>query len=329
MAIIMGKKSKNKKLWSYFKIFLFFSLLLGLILLWAYFPFILNWIDKYNTPIQVPLRPTTDIHFKPFDFETHAQKIGEKYGTYGDSYGALNTLFSGLAFVFLILSLYLQGDELKAQRNEIKEQRREIKRSNKIAKQQRKITNQQAKLLKQQIKDAKQQHFNENFFNLLQEKNRRIESMKYRDLSGNAILNLFSHKFLNTIENIILEGMDDTNQEKYREHILDEVVNTYLSFYDQWGSPFERTLYINYINDLIHYIEDNAAKEYMSESIQLLRMYMTHDEIMCIAFLAMIYPNLGEKVNKYGLLANFNTDENMYAEIRLKLIFSKEAFEYY
>ncbi|MFL9556057.1 hypothetical protein, partial [Acinetobacter baumannii] len=146
---------------------------------------------------------------------------------------------------------------------------------------------------------------------------------------GNAILNLFSHKFLNTIENIILEGMDDTNQEKYREHILDEVVNTYLSFYDQWGSPFERTLYINYINDLIHYIEDNAAKEYMSESIQLLRMYMTHDEIMCIAFLAMIYPYLGEKVNKYGLLANFNTDENMYAEIRLKLIFSKEAFEYY
>ena len=39
------------------------------------FPFILNWIDKYNTPIQVPLRPTTDIHFKPFDFETHAQKL--------------------------------------------------------------------------------------------------------------------------------------------------------------------------------------------------------------------------------------------------------------
>ena len=34
----------------------------------------------------------------------------------------------------------------------------------------------------------------------------------------------------------------------------------------------------------------------MSESIQLLRMYMTHDEIMCIAFLAMIYPNLGEKL---------------------------------
>ncbi len=325
----MGKKSKNKKLWSYFKIFLFFSLLLGLILLWAYFPFILNWIDKYNTPIQVPLRPTTDIHFKPFDFETHAQKIGEKYGTYGDSYGALNTLFSGLAFVFLILSLYLQGDELKAQRNEIKEQRREIKRSNKIAKQQRKITDQQAKLLEQQIKDAKQQHFNENFFNLLQEKNRRIGSMKFRDQDGNDILNLFADHFLDTIGNISLEGMDDTNQDKYREHILDEVGVAYLSYYDQWGTPFERTLYLDYIIDLIYYIEDNAAEEYMSESIQLLRMYMTHDEIMCIAFLAMVYPILEEKVNKYGLLANFNADENIYADVRLQLVFSKEAFEYY
>ncbi|MGR2827520.1 hypothetical protein FY048_18750 [Acinetobacter sp. 1124_18A] len=324
MAINMhkSKKSKKDKIWHYSIIFLFFLLVIGFVMLWAYFPSVLQWFDKFNTPVEIPYRPASDIVFEPGDRQTIAQKIGEKYGTYGDSYGALNTLFSGLAFAFLILSLYLQG-------NEIRDQQKEIRHSNKIAKQQRKITKQQAKLLKQQIKDAKHQHFNQILFNLLEEKNRRIQSMKYKDFDGIEILKVFANFFLDTIENINFEDMNETNKINYIDFILNETFQYYWSKNDDLGSPFERSLYVNYIIDLIYYIEENSAKEYISESIQILRMYMSHDEIMCIAWLATIYPALEKLVNKYGLLANFRGDEYPSAEISLQLIFSKEAFEIY
>ncbi|MFW6744444.1 hypothetical protein ACODTT_09985 [Acinetobacter pittii] len=326
----MSKSSKNNnRIWGYVNISLFFLLLIGLLMFWAYFPSFLHWIDQANTPIQLPYRSATEIIFEPGDRETMAQKIGEKYGTYGDSYGALNTLFSGLAFAFLILSLYLQRNELKAQSKDIKNQEREISRSNKIAKQQRKITAQQAKLLEQQINEARHQNFKQILFNLLEEKNRRIQSMKYRDSDGNDILRLFSYLFIETLGSINLEKMDETNKEEYIDRIVEEASQVYFSKNENWGFPFERSLYVNYIIDLIYYIEENAAEEYISESIQILRMYMSHDEIMCIAWLAMIYPNLEDLVNKYGLLANFRGEEYIYAELRLHTVFSEKAFTFY
>ncbi|AZP30601.1 hypothetical protein DLK06_16870 [Acinetobacter pittii] len=316
-----SKRQKNIETW---------AIAFGLIFMfgfWLKYPQFIEYINKERTPIAAPYKPGAQFEMANDPQKTYMQRIGDNYGTYGDSYGSLNTLFSGLAFAALFISLLLQRRELEAQRKELTAQREETKESNKIAENQRKITEQQAHLLAQQIKSVKHQHFNQILFNLLKEKNRRIESMKYKDMDGIEIIKYLALLFIDTIDGISLVGMDDTNRGEYIELIKEETSNYYWSKNEDFGSPFERTLYANYISDLIYYIEDNAEEDYINESIQTLRMFISHDELMCIAWMAIIYPNIEKLVNKYGLLANFRGDEYPYTEVRLQLLFSEKAFE--
>ncbi|HFD2163038.1 TPA: hypothetical protein ACF2EX_003851, partial [Acinetobacter baumannii] len=127
--------------------------LIIIFLVWYYFPDFLQWIN---------IRFTNQINMSSIKSEG-LEKIGDKFGSFGDSYGSLNTLFSGWAFALLLISLFMQRKELVEQRKELIAQRDEISKANEIAESQRKITEQQADLLEQQINEAILQ----NFYNII------------------------------------------------------------------------------------------------------------------------------------------------------------------
>ena len=77
--------------------------------------------EIFNWPLSTSIVYSTSQNAEE-EPKTKFQKIGEKYGTYGDSYGSLNTLFTGLAFAGLIISIFIQLLELRQTRKELAEQ---------------------------------------------------------------------------------------------------------------------------------------------------------------------------------------------------------------
>ncbi|MFP5004472.1 hypothetical protein ACLFLN_00950 [Acinetobacter pittii] len=115
------------------------SALIIIFIVWYFFPDFLQYVDQTFTH-QSNLE----------NLKRHGlEKIGEKFGTFGDSYGSLNTLFSGWAFALLLISLFMQRKELQEQRKELSAQREEISKANEIADSQREITEQQAALFRE------------------------------------------------------------------------------------------------------------------------------------------------------------------------------------
>ncbi|MFW2805092.1 hypothetical protein ACN6Q0_19845, partial [Acinetobacter baumannii] len=157
------KQERKERYWQNFEILSIFLSLVFIAAIWKMYPATLLEIDEDNTPITIASRPNTHAGLPNEEKKSYFEKIGEKYGTYGDSYGSLNALFSGWAFALLLISLFMQRQELQAQRKELAAQRDEISKANDIAEQQMLITEQQADLLEKQIKEAQVQ----NFFNIL------------------------------------------------------------------------------------------------------------------------------------------------------------------
>ncbi|MDX8255243.1 hypothetical protein [Acinetobacter pittii] len=144
------KKQENRDFREFLGVWL---ALIIIFVFWYYFPDFLQWInEKFTNQIDI-----TNIKSEGLE------KIGDKFGSFGDSYGSLNTLFSGWAFALLLISLFMQRKELQEQRKELSAQREEISKANEIAESQRTITEQQADLLEQQINEAILQ----NFYNII------------------------------------------------------------------------------------------------------------------------------------------------------------------
>ncbi|MDO3665040.1 hypothetical protein [Acinetobacter higginsii] len=187
----------NKKIYSIGS----FGVILIIISIWFSYPSLVQRIDLHlnNEPLTIKdytkeksikesskkLLTNNDQATSPPVENSHTgyQAVGEKYGTFGDTYGSLNTLFSGLAFAILIITMFIQRQELKEQRIELQLQRKESELGNDIAEMQAKIAENQMKLMQQQLLDTKIQSFNSIFFKYIEEKAKKIEKLKIRNLN--------------------------------------------------------------------------------------------------------------------------------------------------
>lgn len=322
-----NKQERKERNWQNFEITSIFLILVFITAIWKMYPGTLLELDEDNTPVTVASRPGAHEELPSDEQKSYFEKIGEKYGTYGDAYGSLNTLFSGWAFALLLISLFMQRQELQAQRKELAAQRDEISKSNDIAEQQRGITEQQAKLLEQQIKDTKIQNFNQVLFQFLDEKKLRLDSIKQDNVEAHKILRMYAMSFLDTLEIINLEDINEENKDDSIFQIKNLLDHAYLDINIKFDEPFERILYFDFIADLIIFIEENAEIENIKISINILKMYMTHDEILCFAWLAAINPDFTDLFIEYGLLSSFKGDDFPHAYNVLELIFSDKAFK--
>ncbi|WP_223850112.1 hypothetical protein [Acinetobacter seifertii] len=169
-----SKIERKERRWQNIEILSIFTALVLIAYIWKIYPDALREIDQEKTPITVPFKQNNATDLPYDEKKSYAQKIGEKYGTYGDTYGSLNTLFSGWAFALLLISLFMQRRELQEQRKELAAQRDEITKANEIAESQRNITKQQSELLAQQS-------FYSLLFKLLDEKNNKINLFYFKD----------------------------------------------------------------------------------------------------------------------------------------------------
>ncbi|MBR7774468.1 hypothetical protein [Acinetobacter nosocomialis] len=181
MDMAINEQERKERRWQNFEIFSIFAALVLIGYIWKIYPDTLQEIDQEKTPITVPFKQKYSNDLPYDEKKSFAQKIGEKYGTYGDTYGSLNTLFSGWAFALLLISLFMQRQELQAQRKELAAQRKETEESNKIAEgqrkiaeEQRKIADQQAKLLDLQVKDSQIRNFYDLFFKYIEIKEKKL-----------------------------------------------------------------------------------------------------------------------------------------------------------
>lgn len=221
-------------------------------------------------------------------------------------YGSLNTLFSGWAFALLLISLFMQRRELQEQRKELAAQRDEITKANEIAESQRNITKQQSELLAQQS-------FYSLLFKLLDEKTNKINLFYFKD-SHNGHSYKKQECFIFYSKNI-LRSADTLNIFITDEMTPSEVLDAYRSFIKSFyhdasersDNLFEATLYFELITNILDLIDKKANPKNIETDIAFLKSYISHDELVIIATYGFYNSKLYRYINKYGLLANFDS----------------------
>lgn len=319
----------NKNSW--LEIVGIFGAILIIFLIWVNYPRLMQNMDKPTLeeekpriviPFKAPQPPDTS------EQKTQFEKIGEKYGTYGDSYGSLNTLFSGLAFAILIISLFMQRQELQAQRQELEAQRKEISESNKIAEGQRVITKQQAQLIEQQIKDTNVQNFYNTLFKFLEEKQRKIsllELNRNNDIKGEYIFDRFIRSFKH--------GMVGRYPSiAYFENVSTEELNlTFNASFSLAKESTKNTLLENeifeYIIFILQYIELNEQLDITEEAIKIFISYQSFHEMFCMFLQSENDTKLKEYVIKFSLLRKVNTFEDTYLNTIIFMLADKKSYK--
>ncbi|MDM1022089.1 hypothetical protein QSV37_17595 [Acinetobacter sp. VNK23] len=306
----------------------FFGILIALtiiFLIWLYYPSFIAWMDHPNPKVMIPLKPSAMVPelINPNDFN----KIGEKFGTYGDSYGSLNTLFSGFAFAILIISLFMQRQELAAQRKELEAQRHEIKESNAIAEAQRKITEQQAQLIEQQLLDSKSQAFYQLFFKYLEEKQRKLGSLGSHinsKVPGEIVLKDFRISF----ENRFFELFKDSKHlEDIDTDILDNVLNQALLFAkNSTSNKLMESEYFEYVCFILRFIEENKSIGIVDNAIKTFIAYQSVNEMYCMLLLALEDEELYDFIEKYTLLRKINTYDDPDLKRLIFNFYSESAY---
>lgn len=323
-------ENKKKDYWPLVELFsIFFAL--GLILyIWAIYPDELQKIDKQNTPITVPFNKKYSDDLPYDEKKSYAQKIGEKYGTYGDTYGSLNTLFSGWAFALLLISLFMQRKELQEQRKELAAQRDEISKSNEIAESQREITNQQAELLKLQVKDSQIKNFYELFFKYLEIKEKKIISLKmfkstqtYTDVQCFA---LFSRAFINNCKEIYLRKPSDNDFNKLRMYYESSLSNAFYNFEYETRFPFKRSMYLDYISFIINFIESNSELINTKDVVKILLSNFNEDEIYSLLWMGIKNETIYNFNKKYQIQLIINYEIPISTIDALYYIYEMEDF---
>lgn len=281
----------------------------------------------------------SDSEAKKSGVESEFQKIGEKYGTYGDSYGSLNTLFSGLAFAVLIISLFMQRQELRAQREELEAQRNEIQESNaiadaqrNIAEKQRLITEQQAELNKQQIHDAKVQNYYSQLFKFLDEKQRKINEMNdylNHNSSSTRTHNIFD-LFIRIMEQSFspietLRASKEENVEDLHKLLLDVLSSTDHTTYNLISTSefFEFTCFI------LNFIQNHKNLGVLEESLKIFISYQSFNEMYCMFIFAMEDEELNNFIFEYALLRKLNTyyqDKTKYLQLFADILLGEDSY---
>lgn len=334
---IKGHKDSKKDYWHLIELFsIIFAL--GLIFyIWEIYPDTLQKIDKQNTPITVPFNQKYNDDLPYDEKKSYAQKIGEKYGTYGDTYGSLNTLFSGWAFALLLISLFMQRQELQAQRKELAAQRMEAKESNNIAEKQRVIADQQASLIYDQIREAQKQNFHTLLFKFFDDKNLKVSkliirfrSATIRDSVGNEVFKDFGENFkteLGSVDVPIVPN-DDGSLDTERENQIKRLEGIYYYVSENYHFNFEESYYFEFIEFILGFIKKNQSLTEIDQIIEIFLSNFTFHEIICMASIAVIKkPNLEKYINEFGLLRNINSDLLSLAQLtNLKLLFDENAF---
>lgn len=263
-------------------------LILTVIVIWFLFPWVLNYLTNY------------------FEWNIRA-KDDPNLGTFGDTFGALNTLFSGLAFATLIITLFLQRKELQEQRKELAAQRDEITKANEIAESQRNITKQQSELLAQQS-------FYSLLFKLLDEKNNKInlfyinDSVKQKTYKNQECFTFYSKIILRSVDALTMHDTNEMSPPEIREAYIDFIKTFYRVASDRSDNLFEATLYFELIVNILDLIDKQANPKNIETDIAFLKSYISHDELIIIAAYGFFNTKLYRYINKYGLLANFDSE---------------------
>lgn len=277
------KKDKGNTI----EICLIILLILFVILIWLLFPWILTYLTN------------------SFDLNIKA-KDDPNFGTFGDTFGALNTLFSGLAFATLIITLFLQRKELQEQRKELTAQREEITKANEIAESQRNITKQQSELLAQQS-------FYSLLFKLLDEKNNKINLFYFKDSHNGRSYE--RHECFIFYSKNILRSADNLNIHIREDMTPSDELDAYRSFIQSFyhdasvrsDNLFEATLYFELITNILDLIDKQSNHKNIETDIAFFKSYISHDELVVIATYGFYNSKLYRYINKYGLLANFDS----------------------
>lgn len=316
------KKETDKSLVELFGIIAALSIIF---LIWFNYPSFINWMDSPSYKVQIPFLPSAMIPetLKPNDFN----KIGERFGTYGDAYGSLNTLFSGFAFAILIISLFMQRQELKEQRKELAAQREEISKSNDIAESQRKITEQQSLVISQQLLDSKVQAFYQLFFKYIDEKGKQLDSLKYHpnsDTSGHLLV----HSFRTLFENKFKDSTPDNFKIQDAEpDILDSIICQALKHaHMHTNYQLLKSGYFEYICFILRFIEENKSIGITGNSIRTFIAFQNIDEMYCMLLIALYDDELFDFIEKYALLRKINIYEDDLLEDLVTRLYSENAY---
>ncbi|HDI1575671.1 putative phage abortive infection protein [Acinetobacter baumannii] len=293
--------------------------IIGIVVIWCLFP----WALKYLTDFfEWNIRNSEDTNF----------------GTFGDTYGALNTLFSGLAFATLIITLILQRKELQLQRKAVQDQQLEIQKSNEIAEQQRIIADQQASLINDQIKEAQRQNFYTLLLKFIEEKNIKAAKLTIRfrnpsllDSHGNDVFKDFANNFIPNFDNSIIPVPPNDNGEfpSHLEYIIEQLKESYERCCRNYKMKFEETLYFEYIEFILSFINKNNSLADKNQIIQIFLSYFTFHETICMACIASIkMPTLKNYINDFGLLRNINPELLTTDQMKnLRSLFNENAFK--
>ncbi|WP_224991975.1 hypothetical protein [Acinetobacter pittii] len=299
------------------------SALIIIFIFWYFFPDFLQYIDKTFTH-QSNLE----------NLKIHGlEKIGEKYGSFGDSYGSLNTLFSGWAFALLLISLFMQRKELQEQRKELSAQREEISKANEIAESQRTITEQQADLLEQQINEAILQNFYNIIYPLMNRKQgyykeADILPKQYTDRPKNN--SIFYHTNSQTYE--IYNRYCYENREVYKscDEVIKEIKNLIISnsslipsyYYLSSSQYIEHFIYmVNFINNF-----KGINKEDRTTALSVFISDYSNTELYSISLIAFSNEFLREVLVKNKLLNRIkDLDGNSFKEI-FETVFCEEFY---
>lgn len=301
--------SNNNSLVEFFSIF---AAMIIIFIIWANYPRFMQDMDKSvnekKTQIIIPFKDPQPA--KDLKQETRFEKIGEKYGTYGDSYGSLNTLFSGLAFAILIISLFMQRQELQAQRLELEAQRNEISESNEIARQQRQITEQQKVLNEQQIKDARVQNFYDLLFRYLNRYELKFKAIRYEP-QGNYHINYFEQ--YNKYVFFYLEQLDryDSPLKNHSDSDLNIFINASLSHaHKDTGGILINEQYYEQVLFIISFIFEHQNLGVTNSAIKILGSYLGNHEKLTILFGAFQYEKIKLFAKNYRSYFDSDLSEN-------------------
>ncbi len=328
-----NKQERKERYWQNFEILSIFLILVFITAIWKMYPGTLLEIDEDNTPITVASRPGAHADLPSEEKKSYFEKIGEKYGTYGDAYGSLNTLFSGWAFALLLISLFMQRQELQAQRKELAAQRDEISKANDIAEQQRAITEQQADLLEKQIQKAQVQNFFNILFPLLNRKKAYYEIADelptfHSSAYTTSMKNESTFKTLHKGALKIYDNFNKTYGDEYlhKEEILKILkkmildVSPYVLAYSYLkGSKYKE--YFLYIINFIESFEDIDNKDKEVAMSIFLSDFSTR-ELYIISLLTIEDDVLMEKVIKHKVFNSFIAIDNDGKSI-FSLLFSE------
>ncbi|EHU3348584.1 hypothetical protein AXY20_RS15275 [Acinetobacter baumannii] len=286
--------------------------LIIIFLVWYYFPDFLQWIN---------IRFTNQINMSSIKSEG-LEKIGDKFGSFGDSYGSLNTLFSGWAFALLLISLFMQRKELVEQRKELIAQRDEISKANEIAESQRKITEQQADLLEQQINEAILQNFYNIIYPLMSRK------QEYYKEADNLPMNysmrpldnsIFYHVYSNTYNIYNAYSHNNRGVYKHSDEVIKDINKQIQSnnllvapyFYLCSSQYIEHFIYmVNFINNF-----KGITTEDKSIALSVFISDYSNKELYSISLVAFNNEDLrkilvkNKLLNRIKALASFNYEE--------------------